>query len=473
MIGAPPALSFLPELTMPRVRVVLWVTLAALLVALPLRGTAQAPVEQLVNFSNGSVQLQGWLWKPNGNGPFPAVICNHGSEQLPGSLPDVAPTFLNAGYVFFVPHRRGHGRSASAGPYIVDQLDAAPAGTARNQLLVDLHYVHLTDQLAAANYLAAQPFVDPARIANMGFSFGGIQTIYAIGNLVTAATTSIQGFTRVVPVSAEARAGAGRYKVAVDCSGAAQSWVGALELQSVLRAQVAQTVVPVFFIQAQNDYSLLPNSVLSADMTALGKTNQTKVYPAVGTTAQEGHEFCVKGAATWGPDVVAYINDHIAGAATVDVTEYYNASLDHYFITWIAGEKAALDAGNTPTRWTRTGSSFKAYATAQPGTSPVCRYYIPPDKGDSHFFGRGTSECNATGAANPTFVLEDPQFMQLLLPQLGVCPAGTITIYRVFSNRADANHRYMTDRAIRDQMVARGWLAEGDGADLVVMCGAS
>ena len=43
-------------------------------------------------------------------------------------------------------------------------------------------------------------------------------------------------------------------------------------------------------------------------------------------------------------------------------------------------------------------------------------------------------------------------------------------VYRVFSNRADANHRYMTDRGVRDQMVASGWLAEGDGADLVVMC---
>jgi hypothetical protein len=28
----------------------------------------------------------------------------------------------------------------------------------------------------------------------------------------------------------------------------------------------------------------------------------------------------------------------------------------------------------------------------------------------------------------------------------------------------------MTDRALRDEMVAEGWLAEGDGPDLVVMC---
>ncbi len=33
-------------------------------------------------------------------------------------------------------------------------------------------------------------------------------------------------------------------------------------------------------------------------------------------------------------------------APTVEVVEYYNASLDHYFITWIAAEIANLDAGN-------------------------------------------------------------------------------------------------------------------------------
>ena len=90
--------------------------------------------------------------------------------------------------------------------------------------------------------------------------------------------------------------------------------------------------------------------------------------------------------------------------------------------------------------------------------------------GDSHFFGRGTAECDATGQRNPSFVLEDPAFMQMFLPVAGVCPANTTQVYRVFSNRADANHRYMTDKATRDQMVAKGWLAEGDGPDLVVMC---
>ncbi len=158
------------------------------------------------------------------------------------------------------------------------------------------------------------------------------------------------------------------------------------------------------------------------------------------------------------------------GPATATAVEFYNTSLDHYFLTHIADEIAKLDAGTQIKGWARTGQSFSIYAAAGAGTSPVCRYYIPPGKGDSHFYGRGTAECNATGAANPSFVNEDSQFFHVVLPTLGVCPAGMQVVYRVFSARLDANHRYMVDRAIRDQMVAKGWTAEGDGADLVVMC---
>ena len=152
------------------------------------------------------------------------------------------------------------------------------------------------------------------------------------------------------------------------------------------------------------------------------------------------------------------------------VVEYYNASLDHYFIAYVPGEIAVLDAGVAIKGWVRTGYTFTAYRTPQTGTSPVCRFYIPPASGDSHFFGRGTAECDATGQRNPTFVLEDPTFMYMFLPAAGTCPAATRPIYRVFSNRPDANHRYTTDGGVRDAMVAKGWLAEGDGPDLVVMC---
>lgn len=156
-------------------------------------------------------------------------------------------------------------------------------------------------------------------------------------------------------------------------------------------------------------------------------------------------------------------------AGTATAVEYYNAALDHYFVTHVADEIGKLDAG-TIRGWMRTGESFRVYTAAGAGTSPVCRFYIPPAKGDSHFYGRGKAECDATASANPTFVNEDPQFFHVTLPVAGACPAGLQPVYRVYSNRPDANHHYATSRAVRDQMVGKGWLAEGDGPDLVVMC---
>ena len=55
----------------------------------------------------------------------------------------------------------------------------------------------------------------------------------------------------------------------------------------------------------------------------------------------------------------------------------------------------------------------------------------------------------------------------------GDCPSGDVPIYRVFNQRKDANHRYTTSIAIRDQMVARGGVAEGYGPNSVALCGLS
>jgi hypothetical protein len=112
------------------------------------------------------------------------------------------------------------------------------------------------------------------------------------------------------------------------------------------------------------------------------------------------------------------------GAAAA--VEYYHASLDHYFVTHVAGEIAALDGGALQ-GWTRTGQSFNVWTAPSAGTSPVCRYYIPPDKGNSHFYGRGTAECAAAGANNPTFQLEDAAFFHVRLPIQGACPPARAT----------------------------------------------
>ena len=153
-----------------------------------------------------------------------------------------------------------------------------------------------------------------------------------------------------------------------------------------------------------------------------------------------------------------------------EVIEFYHPMLDHYFITWVTAEIAKLDEGIAIAGWHRTGHAFSTYTVAQGGASPVCRYYIPPEFGDSHFFGRDASECSATGQENPGLVLEASAFMYMIPAAAGTCPANSVPVYRVFSDRADANHRYMVDRSERERMVAKGWVAEGDGPDRVVMC---
>src|SRR5262245_8782516 len=101
------------------------VSIAIALVVLT-RLHAQAPDlhKQRVTFPHGPLTLVGFLYRPDGPGPFPAIIWNHGSERNPGTSPQfdsVAHVFVPAGFVVFAPMRRGHG--LSEGQYIVETLE--------------------------------------------------------------------------------------------------------------------------------------------------------------------------------------------------------------------------------------------------------------------------------------------------------------------------------------------------------------
>jgi hypothetical protein len=97
------------------------------------------------------------------------------------------------------------------------------------------------------------------------------------------------------------------------------------------------------------------------------------------------------------------------------VVEYYHAAYDHYFITIGADEIAALDTG-VFFGWARTGLSFKAHATAQPGFASICRFYLPPGYGDTHFYSASPAECAIVHQQNPAFQLETTAAMYLATP---------------------------------------------------------
>ncbi len=151
--------------------------------------------------------------------------------------------------------------------------------------------------------------------------------------------------------------------------------------------------------------------------------------------------------------------------------EYYNAAFDHYFVSALAADIAALDSGALK-GWLRTGQAFGAYLEPAAGASPVCRFYLPPANGDSHFYSASPAECAAVRAKFPSFVYEAPDVMHVALPDLvtGECPPDTQKVYRVWNNRVDSNHRYTTDAAVKATMIAKGYVAEGYGPDAVIMC---
>jgi hypothetical protein len=52
------------------------------------------------------------------------------------------------------------------------------------------------------------------------------------------------------------------------------------------------------------------------------------------------------------------------------------------------------------------------------------------------------------------------------------CPQDTVALYRAYNNGRDgaANHRYMTDPALLDQMIADGCTMEGEPTTRVFAC---
>ena len=161
--------------------------------------------------------------------------------------------------------------------------------------------------------------------------------------------------------------------------------------------------------------------------------------------------------------------------------EFYHAVLDHYFVSSLAPDIDSLDSGRA-TGWARTGETYKVMpvASAAPPAvfGPVCRFLIPPAKGDSHFFSASVDECADVlrlSTTNPNYegyVQETESAYFAVLPNqlTGACPAGLRPLYRLWNQRVDSNHRYTTSAAIKTEMLGRGFLGEGYGPDTVAMC---
>jgi hypothetical protein len=163
---------------------------------------------------------------------------------------------------------------------------------------------------------------------------------------------------------------------------------------------------------------------------------------------------------------------------TTLVVEYYHPGLDDYFITANQPEIQALDNGAHP-GWVRTGLTFLAYsdpAAAPPDAKPVCRFYLLPKVGDSHFYSADPAECMATATKFAgSWVEEDPALFYIQVPNqtTGACPTYTRPIFRFLNNANQLHHRYTAEVGVRNSIInAGGWIQEGYGSPpgAAVMC---
>ncbi|RZU49262.1 dipeptidyl aminopeptidase/acylaminoacyl peptidase [Krasilnikovia cinnamomea] len=129
------------------------------------RGTARPVLHTLR--SHDGLEITGWLLRPAGDGPHPAVLWLHGgpeAQERPGHNP-LFQSLVNRGVAVFAPNVRG---SSGFGRSFV----AADNGP--------LRYAAIADVAACVNYLVTAGIADPARVGCAGRSYGGYLTLAAL-----------------------------------------------------------------------------------------------------------------------------------------------------------------------------------------------------------------------------------------------------------------------------------------------------
>ena len=248
---------------------------------------------------SGKLRLKAFLWRPSGTGPFPAVLFNHGSGstdpahigpfEITETAEKLGPVFIKHGYAFLYLFRRGQGLSANQGDFMQDLLKSeniAKGDEARKRLQFRLLTTdHLDDVTAGLSLLKNLPLIDSDRIAIAGHSFGGQLTL-----LAAERDSSV--------------------RAAITFGAAAASW-DSLEVRERLLTAVRKTDSAIMLLHAANDYSTVPGKAMADELKKLGKPHVLKIYPPVGKTPDDGHNFVYTAIDQWEDDVFKFLNEHV------------------------------------------------------------------------------------------------------------------------------------------------------------------
>ena len=189
----------------------------------------------------GPAGLEALLVRPEGKGPFPLVLVNHGSPRDPAERPTMTPAqmtgrltaFARRGFVALAVMRRGYGGSGGGwaeglGPCSRPGYPAAAAAG-------------VADPQAAVAALSARPDVDAHHILAVGVSAGGFATV---------ALTSDPPPGLVAAISFAGGRG----------SEAPDTVCSEDQLVSTFGALGARSRIPMLWVYAQNDHFFAPPS---------------------------------------------------------------------------------------------------------------------------------------------------------------------------------------------------------------------
>lgn len=268
----------------------------ALLVTVAVASAARAqsdsdPAPETIYYEHDGLRLQAYLFRPQGSGPFPIVIYNHGSrpgeERVEWSAPFVARLLVPEGYAVLVPERRGYGKSGG-------RTFSEEIGDERGPKYVERLRAETGDAIAAFEHVARDKTsrIDPARAALMGYSFGGIVT-----TLGAAETT--------------------RFRAVIVQAPGALSWPKSRELQAAMTDAARRIRVPLQCVVAENDATTDSARAVCDAAKAAGAQTELKIYPPFTPrqpvrAAALGHAlFTPLGVSIWGKDAVAFLAAHV------------------------------------------------------------------------------------------------------------------------------------------------------------------
>jgi dienelactone hydrolase len=254
----------------------------------------------------GKYSLAATILRPEGVGPFGAVILNHGT---PGSasgraresadlLINSAAVFARRGYVVVLPLRRGFG--ATGGEFAEDP------GTCANPDYRKGEQNAADDVMAAYEYARALPYVDGKRMILAGQSAGGMVSMYAAG------TRNPEGLVAVLSFAA-GRGGNPDFRPGVPC---------AVEPVAKLLESVGRSVkVPVLLHYAENDlyFNAQTSRLWYERFSAAGGRADYVLQPAFG---RDGHYIFseVLGVRYWLPAVEQFLGKHGVPFERLDAT---------------------------------------------------------------------------------------------------------------------------------------------------------